>query len=1160
MNKILQKIKLALLSFAMLAFLSSVANAQDNQLLGWQFLTSGPGNSSATGNETSYASTEHHVGVNGSVLKRASGLRNHALANIFGGIPDVLIPDFATAEAKSYYEFSFQPKADYKMSLSQLNFKVRTSGTWSPSNATPLYFIWKYSLDGVRFTDIGTVSQFTAAVQDARQPSRVLSGFQDLQALTHTDNVIFRLYIWGFTNAPGSGTFGIGRSTAADPIALSISGTSTYLGNITSEISQAYFTEIKAIAKGESSNVIIDKLISMINNTPSGESIHVAIYMINHQGIMDALKTAEDRGVNLHLIADMSRPDSQVTNATSLPWLQANLPNSEIVVSVNDVSPNAINHHKFALFSKVQTPDGVLQNVTFQTSHNFTGADARKIQDALVFNNADVYQAFLNNWQLIKANASSGMKANFNYNAYDIPSINTRLEFFPRLSAGVHDGVDNIEYHLNQITDVANAKIRIAMSDWSDSRPAIIDKLIALRNQGATIEVFAKDAAGTQTKNRLRQLATLGATVRIFNLEQGADAKFNIHAKMMLIEGVYKGQANSKVIITGSHNYTDGALKTNNEVLVTLVNSGLFSQYAAYFNELKIVVPTVQLLAWDLSDIATSVQYADYQSTTFSGLFPSLLKRGAGLVYGGLAKGFSSSKATTPSTLTADITEAISRNEYFEIDIKPALGKKVSIAEISAVVRKSAGGSFKMQWAYVKDGGTPVLLGEFIILAAVTTGQVMEPLMVSDINGLQNLTAASKVALRLYMFAETSRGGTFAFGPSTTELANVISLRGDLETIADEKVILAWSAGGLSGETPTVNSTSNASSVSTSFLTRGNGLEASSLTNGFSSRTRNDLDFSTVTDYATAVANNSYIEFSMNIKPDHRVSLDKIYAKLRRSGAGARNYVWAYSIDNSAFVDINTAPVSFTNSATSGVYQNEIDLSLVAGLQNLQGAKEIRFRIYAWGFTSAAGSFAFGLSENASEDVLTLSGTAINTLPVDLVKFEAKAFGNSVKLSWQTASETNNSHFEVLRSTDGVNWTLLTTLSGAGTVSQRKAYHATDNHPVSGANYYQLKQVDFDGKRTFSNIEVVNFSFAGSKKLIANYKSGGLNIAINGFAKGDAKISLYDISGKAIAHKMQLLSGDSHTVLLPVTLQNGIYILMLSTQAEKEAIKIFVQN
>jgi phosphatidylserine/phosphatidylglycerophosphate/cardiolipin synthase-like enzyme len=1160
MKKILQKMNYALLSVVLLLSLNYSAVAQEQQLLGWQFLTSGPGNTAATGNEATYNSTEHHAGVNGSVLSRASGLRKHALAAIFGGIPDLLIPDFETAETKSYYEFSFQPKAEYEMSLSQLNFKLRTSGAWSPSTATPLNFIWKYSIDGgANFSDIGVVTQFPAAVQDVRQPTLVLSDIPDLQGLQHTTTVIFRLYVWGFTNAAGSGTFGIGRSTVADPIALSLSGTPKYLGNITSEISEAYFTETKAIAKGETSNVIMDKLVSMIDNTPASESIHISIYMINQQSVMDALKAAEDRGVNLHLIVDMSRSDSQVTNATSLPWLQTNLPNSEIIVSVNDVSTNAINHHKFALFTKVQTADGVLQNVTFQTSHNFTNADARKIQDALVFNNADIYQAFLNNWELIKANASSGMKVNFVYNDTNVPAINAQLAFFPRITGGVHDGVDNILNSLNAITNVANAKVRIAMSDWDNSRQGIVDKLIALHNQGATIEVYAKDAAGTQTKVKLRQLQQLGATVRIFNLGEGSAAKFNIHAKMMLIEGTWQGQANAKVIITGSHNYTDGALKTNNEVLVTLLNSPLFAQYDAYFNELKLIEPVIKIVEFNLSSITgtgtTNSNVATFNSTVNpGGIINAFVSRGAGLKANtGLSEGFSSSHvyaytATTQSTFT----DAFSRDEYIQVQFQTKNSVKASLNKIEWILRKSSlTVPTHYRWYYsinstnkddFKEIGSDNQ--EFI---HHQTAAVQQEINLSDIPELQEISGNTTVYLRLYIAGAINTSSSFGF--RNLDGAPGFNLAGDVDRVLTDN-LLGWdfstSNNGSRAEGNEVFLASNItnSNLIPSKLKRGTGLNADDpaviLQRGFTA-----VSSDVTTSLEDAETNGNYFTFDVTPKANVSVSLSEVHINLRRSSAGGNMYLWKYKINDSEFVALGSE-TSFTSTNTNGVYQPVINLNNIAELQNVS-ADSIVFRLYVWGFNTAnSGTFAVGRSADSYDLALEVKGTSSNNpLPVTLTKFEATKNSNSVKLSWQTASEQNNSHFDVLKSVDGKNWSLLTTIVGNGDSNNLTNYSAIDANPVSGVNYYQLKQVDLDGTVSLSKIESINYTIQSEESLAVNYSNNTLTLFINKNLAGQSEVSLFDLSGKQILNQNILLSSGSSSVALPAILKAGVYVVRI---------------
>lgn len=105
-----------------------------------------------------------------------------------------------------------------------------------------------------------------------------------------------------------------------------------------------------------------------------------------------------------------------------------------------------------------------------------------------------------------------------------------------------------------------------------------------------------------------------------------------------------------------------------------------------------------------------------------------------------------------------------------------------------------------------------------------------------------------------------------------------------------------------------------------------------------------------------------------------------------------------------------------------------------------------------------------------------------NPLPVTLVAFTAEAVQNrDAQLTWTTASEANNDHFEVERSLDGTTFTKLDQVAGQGTTSLRTAYAFTDVNVARQANgpvYYRLKQVDMDGTSTYSPVRTVSFAKA----------------------------------------------------------------------------------
>src|SRR5699024_573150 len=91
---------------------------------------------------------------------------------------------------------------------------------------------------------------------------------------------------------------------------------------------------------------------------------------------------------------------------------------------------------------------------------------------------------------------------------------------------------------------------------------------------------------------KLKDLHDTGGYVKILNIH-----KENDHSKCMLIKGVINGKI-QRLILTGSHNYTDGALEYNNEFLLKLKNSVLFKTYWNYFKELQFTLDDFSVGGW----------------------------------------------------------------------------------------------------------------------------------------------------------------------------------------------------------------------------------------------------------------------------------------------------------------------------------------------------------------------------------------------------------------------------------------------------------------------------------------------------------------------------------------------------------------------------------
>ena len=144
-------------------------------------------------------------------------------------------------------------------------------------------------------------------------------------------------------------------------------------------------------------------------------------------------------------------------------------------------------------------------------------------------------------------------------------------------------------------------------------------------------------------------------------------------------------------------------------------------------------------------------------------------------------------------------------------------------------------------------------------------------------------------------------------------------------------------------------------------------------------------------------------------------------------------------------------------------------------------------RVARWNGSSWANHGNGGTTGNAAAGTIVTSGvvsafspftlastTSVNPLPIELVGFVATPVGNSVELGWGTLSELNNDYFTIERSLFGVEFEEVARIKGAGTTTTRQTYGYVDTHPHYGASYYRLKQTDFNGSTSFSNIVKVD--------------------------------------------------------------------------------------
>lgn len=122
--------------------------------------------------------------------------------------------------------------------------------------------------------------------------------------------------------------------------------------------------------------------------------------------------------------------------------------------------------------------------------------------------------------------------------------------------------------------------------------------------------------------------------------------------------------------------------------------------------------------------------------------------------------------------------------------------------------------------------------------------------------------------------------------------------------------------------------------------------------------------------------------------------------------------------------------------------------------------------------------------------------------PIELIDYSCKVEDNSrIKLTWSTASETNNQEFQIFRSFDLVNYTKIATIPGAGNSTIEKSYEFIDFKPFRSINYYKLVQRDYDGSE--SVLKLINCSLNEQIDYAVTYTTIlGQNVGFNELSNG----------------------------------------------------------
>ena len=261
-------------------------------------------------------------------------------------------------------------------------------------------------------------------------------------------------------------------------------------------------------------------------------------------------------------------------------------------------------------------------------------------------------------------------------------------------------------------------------------------------------------------------------------------------------------------------------------------------------------------------------------------------------------------------------------------------------------------------------------------------------------------------------------------------------------------------------------------------------------------------------------------------------------------------YKWLKSVDGGiTFTDLTGgAQASFTGST----YTLTNNLGIVNSSMN-----GIKYRL-------AVSTSQAGLS---NPDCIyfndyTVLAADCGPLPIQLTSFKGRYLNGKSQLDWQTSQEINNDHFDLMRSTDGVNFIKAGTVKGAGNSSTVKTYTYQDDISSHLGNfvYYRLKQVDIDKREILSAVVKLSMRGQTSFEVFPNPFNNNFTISFNALKSATGTLRIQSSTGNLVYSKTINIAKGNNSLMtssLP-SLGAGVYYvtvyneeLNLSTKLQK---------
>jgi hypothetical protein len=165
----------------------------------------------------------------------------------------------------------------------------------------------------------------------------------------------------------------------------------------------------------------------------------------------------------------------------------------------------------------------------------------------------------------------------------------------------------------------------------------------------------------------------------------------------------------------------------------------------------------------------------------------------------------------------------------------------------------------------------------------------------------------------------------------------------------------------------------------------------------------------------------------------------------------------------------------------------------------------------------------------------------MSILPVTFVNFYVSIENEKVKISWSTATETNNNHFEIERSIDGMNWSTIAVVAAVGNSNSVNNYSHTDKKINTTLTYYRIKQIDLDGGLTYTSVKSVSGGKTNSTEITVS-SSNNISIAFNS-VQSNIVVKIWTVNGQAM--HQQTFNQSAYISFRLNNAMRGVYVVQV---------------